>query len=129
MNWNSYSPRSWKIGTLRNLIRRAIMICSSNENLEKEIKHLENVFCEINEYPSKVVETIIQEERRKQNLEESTANESTSDNNTDETETSTDEVEKEVHVNLPFAGPSTLQGTLDRNSGSRINQNTINSIT
>ena len=43
MNWNSYSPRSWKIGTLRNLTRRAIMISSEN-NLQKELDHLRTVF-------------------------------------------------------------------------------------
>ena len=34
MNWDSHSPRAWKIGTLKNLTRRAIMISSPN-NLEK----------------------------------------------------------------------------------------------
>ena len=64
MNWNSHSPRSWKIGTLRNLVQRAIMI-SSEVNLQKEIDHLQKVFCEVNGYPEKFTKKIISEEVRK----------------------------------------------------------------
>ena len=45
MNWNSYSPRAWKIGTLRNLVRRAIMISSPN-NLQTELDRQRKVFSE-----------------------------------------------------------------------------------
>ena len=52
INWNAYSPRSWKIGTLRNLIRRAITICSTKDKLQAEIKHLQEVFCDMNTHRS-----------------------------------------------------------------------------
>ena len=62
MNWHSYSPRFWKIGTLRSLIKRGIMI-SSNENiLEKELNYLTKVFCEANQYPQTVTKSIIEDE-------------------------------------------------------------------
>ena len=43
----------------RNLIKKAITICSTPDALEKEIKHLKKVFCEINQYPDKVVDNIL----------------------------------------------------------------------
>ena len=101
MNWNSYSPRAWKIGTLKNLIRRATMICSDTEDLEEEIQHLETVFCQINEYPINVVKKVIEEERsrQQQQSEESSTTESTTDE-------SANEEEKTIYINLPFAGPN-----------------------
>ena len=93
MNWNSYSPRTWKIGTLRNLIRRATMICSNTEDLEKEIKHLESVFCEINEYPAIVVKKVIEEERTRQQQQQT------------EVPSKENEEEETIYINLPFAGP------------------------
>ena len=64
MNWNSQSPQSWKIGTLRKLTRRALMI-SSPKDLEKELDHLQNVFCDIKQYPPPVTNKIIAEEVHK----------------------------------------------------------------
>ena len=101
MNWNSFSPRTWKIGTLRNLIRRAMMICSDTDDLETEIKHLERVFCEINEYPTKIVKKIIVEEKERH--QEKIQEPSTTPGSNDETTT---EDEKTIYINLPFAGPS-----------------------
>ena len=40
MNWNSFAPRAWKIGTLKGLIRRAFIICSTEESRNKEISFL-----------------------------------------------------------------------------------------
>ncbi len=95
MNWNSYSPRTWKIGTLRNLTRRAIMISSPN-NLQKELDHLRKVFCDINNYPTQITNKIIAEEVEKQqrsDLEEQNENE-----NDDQDET------EYVQLNLPYGG-------------------------
>ena len=55
LNWKSYAPKSWKIGTIKGLFRRAYIICSNKEALEKEIKFLKNVFGKVNGYPSRVV--------------------------------------------------------------------------
>ena len=103
MNWKSYSPQSWKIGTLRNLIRRAAMICSQPEDLQREINHLEKVFCEINEYPTNIVRRIIEEEsnRRQQRQREEAMDQPTTN---DIEEKEEEEEEKVIYVNLPFAG-------------------------
>ena len=61
VNWKSFSPRSWKIGTLKGLFRRAYVICSEKSGLDKEITHLKYVFSKINGYPSKVVHNTLQD--------------------------------------------------------------------
>ena len=100
MNWNSYSPRTWKIGTLKNLVRRAAMICSKAEDFEKEIKHLETVFCETNDYPAIVVKDVIDEERKRQHeMKEPSTTVPTTDD-------SANEEDKTIYINLPFAGPN-----------------------
>ena len=114
MNWNSHSPQSWKIGTLRNLTRRAIMISSANY-LEKELDHLCKVFCDINQYPTQVTNKIINEEvekhQRTQTEEEDVTNEP------EEME----EPEK-VHLNLPYGGEKgqQLMRKLGRNIGKSL---------
>ena len=92
MNWNSYSPRSWKIGTLRNLTRRAIMISSDN-NLEKELDHLRRVFCDINDYPENVTKKIISEEVERHQ-------------SPSEPEITSEEAEEpeKIQLNLPYGG-------------------------
>ena len=55
LNWSSFAPETWKIGTLKGLFRRAHLICSTEAGLNKELKHLKYVFTRINNYPSKVV--------------------------------------------------------------------------
>ena len=55
MNWKSFSPRSWKIGTLKGLFRRAFLVCSEQSGQNKEISFLKHVFTKINGYPSRVV--------------------------------------------------------------------------
>ena len=62
INWYSHAPSQWKIGTLRNLIARAKNISSTEDLLNNEIEHLKTVFCEINDFPRKVVNDIIQQE-------------------------------------------------------------------
>ena len=87
MNWNSHSPQAWKVGTLKNLIRRAAMICSQPEDLQREINHLEKVFCETNEYPTSIVKRIIEEERtRRQQRQREEATEPPETNNQEEEE-------------------------------------------
>ena len=66
INWYSHAPEIWKLGTLRNLVKRAITICSTPDALEKELKYLKKVFCETNQYPYKVVDGIIDNETKKQ---------------------------------------------------------------
>ena len=53
INWNSHAPMEWKIGTLRNLVKRAKTVCSTTVLLHQEIEQLKAVFTGINEYPIK----------------------------------------------------------------------------
>ena len=44
INWHSFASKTWKRGTLKSLIERATLICSTEELLNEELKHLEKVF-------------------------------------------------------------------------------------
>ena len=46
MNWHSFAPKTWKTKTLKSLIQRAFLICSTEELLNEELKHFEKGFCE-----------------------------------------------------------------------------------
>ena len=59
MNWNSHTPMQWNIRTLKNLVKRSILICSDQHLLQKEVDYLRKVFVKMNGYPSKTVENII----------------------------------------------------------------------
>ena len=65
INWDAFATRQWKIGTLKGLFRRAFLICSTKEALEKEIKFLKDVFTKNNGYPSKIVNRTLEEIRNK----------------------------------------------------------------
>ena len=62
INWYAHAPNTWKIATLRNLIKRAFSISSTESLADKEIKYLQNAFCTYNQYPQKVVDNIIKSE-------------------------------------------------------------------
>ena len=65
LNWNSFAPKPWKIGTLKGLIRRAFTICSTDEFRVKEITFLKKVFVQMNGFPSKLVNKVVNEVRNK----------------------------------------------------------------
>ena len=58
MNWKYHAPLQWKIGTLKNLVKRSIVICSGQLLLQIELDHLRMVFVEIYDYPSKTIGNI-----------------------------------------------------------------------
>ena len=58
MNWNSYSPETWKKSTLKLLVKRAYAICNKDYFLEMELQHLYNTFVVINNFPPSVVNRI-----------------------------------------------------------------------
>ena len=65
----------WKIGTLRNLVKRAKTACSTTVLLHQEIEHLKAILTGINEYPIKtVIRTINQELHRTQTLQNTVIN-------------------------------------------------------
>ena len=101
MNWYSYSPRSWKIGTLRNLIKRAIMISSTKRLLEDELNHLRKVFHVINHYPYNVIKSIIDDELEKHhqsNMQSDTENQPSTPPPEEPYE------QQLIQLNLPFGG-------------------------
>jgi len=86
---------------LKNLVRRAITICSTDTKLQAEIIHLQNAFTEINDYPFTLVKTIIEEEVSKhQQQPEVRDNESNEDTN-EEADNTNEEI---AQINLPYAG-------------------------
>ena len=98
MNWNSHAPIQWKIGTLKNVVKRSIIICSDQRLLQKELDNLRKVFVQINDYPSKIVKSIIKNELEKENADI-----------TNEPQTNTtDNSETKLQLFLPFSGK---QGT------------------
>ena len=74
------------------------MISSKEEYLEDELAHLKKVFTEYNQYPVKVVDNVIHEERIKQTTEDEVA-----DGNDEENENNDDEGET-VTLSLPYIG-------------------------
>ena len=65
MNWEAHAPNTWKLATLRSLVKRALFISSTERTLKIEIEHLKKVFTTYNNYPKKVVDDVIEEETNK----------------------------------------------------------------
>ena len=88
INWNSHAPIQWKRGSLKNLIQRSISICfSEDELLEDELNYLRNVFIKVNDYPLKLVNSIIKIELEK--------------NSSDQQEVTTNATSKQMQLVLP----------------------------
>ena len=88
-----------KFGTLKNLVKRSIIICSDQQLLQIELDHLRKVFVEINDYPSKTVENIIKNELEKENVDI-----------TNEPQTNTTGHWKtKLQLFLPFSGKQDIQ--------------------
>ena len=61
LNWKSFTPTTWKRGTLKTLVDRAYFICSNIALRKKEIDHLKKVFHEKNDYPNWVINQLLNE--------------------------------------------------------------------
>ena len=90
MNWNSHAPIQWKQKSLKNLIQISISICSNKKLLEDELNYLRNVFIKVNDYPPKLVNSIIKIELEK--------------NSSDQQEVTTNATSKQIQLVLPYAG-------------------------
>ena len=55
LHWKSFFTTRWKRGTLQSLVSRASRVCSNDQHLENEIKHLKKMFRDINGYPNWVI--------------------------------------------------------------------------
>ena len=100
MNWKAHAPTTWKIATLKSLVKRAITISSTKKAAEQELKHVKNVFCNLNDYPEGLVERIITDEKLKTvEAEKAAEDERNGEEDKD------DEIEKvSLALNLPYAG-------------------------
>ena len=58
LNWHSFAPQR-KRGTLKTITQRAYMICLTTELLDTELKHLQKVYVEKNNYPKWVIRQVI----------------------------------------------------------------------
>ena len=70
LNWNAFAPISWKRGTLRTLVQRAYLVCSTETYLKEELAHLEKDFIEKNNYAKYVINQVfiqVKEERKNRN--------------------------------------------------------------
>lgn len=116
IHWNSYAPKQWKIGTLRGMIRRAYDICSTEEELTKELAHLREVFTKVNNYPRHLVETTMKNVKEERNTTQTT----------DDTESEADNESTTLTLKVPFAGEKgeglikDLNRTLQRNLPNNI---------
>ena len=61
-NYRSHAPSNWTIGTLTNLMKKAKSVSSSELLLKSEIIYLRHIFTEYNDFPLKVVNTIIDQD-------------------------------------------------------------------
>ena len=48
LNWKSFSPCSWKRGTLKTITRQAYLVCSKTDYLQAEIDHIAYAFEKFN---------------------------------------------------------------------------------
>ena len=51
MNWNSHAPMQWKIGTLKNLAKTSIIICSGPHLLQKKLEYFRKGICRNKQLP------------------------------------------------------------------------------
>ena len=60
-----FRTQSWKRGTLKLLVQRAHLICSTEDLLKTELNHIKKVFLEENNFPQWVIKQIFAEEDQK----------------------------------------------------------------
>ena len=68
LNWNAFTPISWKRGTLKTIIELAYLICSTEELRNRELKNILRMFSMktiaaqsmlLNKFHSKYLENIV----------------------------------------------------------------------
>ena len=66
LHWDSFTPITWKRGTLKTLVERAYLICSTPSLLEKELTHIRTVFRNTNGYPNWIINQVFKQVKAKQ---------------------------------------------------------------
>ena len=90
INWHCYSPLEWEKTTANILIQRATKICSDKKFLDKELDIIKQNLCEVNNYPKKFVQDIINDNLHKRNSIAPKLNEQKN--------------RRELFINLKYAG-------------------------
>ena len=62
----TFTPITWKRGTLKTLVERAYLICSTPSLLEKELTHIRTVFRNTNGYPNWIINQLFKQVKAKQ---------------------------------------------------------------
>ena len=103
-------------------MRRALTICSYTQAIEDEINHLTNVFCNVNQYPRKVVESIIIEEKEKHTREEIIEDKNGDQNKSEKTV---------IVLSLPYGGEKgeSLIKRFTKGCNKKLNENTKIQVT
>ena len=78
-----------KRGLLKNLIQRSFSICSNEKLLVDKLNYLRNVFIKVNDYPPKLVNSMIKIELEKNSYQQ---------------EVTTNATSKQVQLVLRYAG-------------------------
>ena len=72
LHWQSFSPTTWKRGSLQTLVSRAFKVCSNDQLLENEIKQFKKVISDINGYPNWIIEQTIEKVKNRNEMTRST---------------------------------------------------------
>ena len=67
INWKAKAPKNWKVGLIKCLLNRAISICNNYHDYKKETTKLKEIF-QINCYPKYLVNKIIQEFEKQEEI-------------------------------------------------------------
>ena len=125
INWRAHAPTIWKIATLKSLIKRAFLISSTKAALEEELVHIQSVFCDYDDYPQKLVETIIRDERTSQRLQQEATGTPSATQAEESHEDTEEEKPVELTLHLPYAGEagSAIVTKLQKSILSTVNRN------
>ena len=69
LHWDSFMSITWKRGTLKTLVERAYLICSTPSLLEKELTHIRTVFRSTNGYPNWIINQVFKQVKAKQRVQ------------------------------------------------------------
>ena len=56
LNWNLLSPKSWKRGTSRTIIKKTYVVCLRTDLLQKDVDHISFVSLNYNNVPKWVID-------------------------------------------------------------------------
>ena len=62
INWNVHTPTEWKVRTLKNLAKRAKLLCCDESLVNKEMKYLTKVFQKVIDYPMSITNKVAQQD-------------------------------------------------------------------